>query len=153
MHKLILYPICSSLKKVTIADFHHDLVDSPDGAITSTKTPETNERLLANHKRSNSVSPNTATPILDVPVVEAAVSVSPVTDTPIPVVPVVEAAVSVSPGKDNTEVTSIPDDSSSDEAIVETTAANTYNESQPSESYDECDGPSYPEVESEGDCP
>ena len=138
MHKRILYPIwrlirSSSLKKVTIADFHPDLVDSPDSAITSTKTPETNERLLANHKRSNSVSPNT--------------------DTPIPVVPVVEAAVSVSPGKDNTEVTSIPDDSSSDEAIVETTAANTYNESQPSESYDECDGPSYPEVESEGDCP
>ena len=27
------------------------------------------------------------------------------------------------------------------------------NESQPNESYDECDGPSYPEVESEGDCP
>ena len=119
--------------KVTVVDFHPDFVDSPDSAITSTKTPETNERLLANHKRSNSVSPKTATPILDVPVVEATVSVS--------------------PGKDNTEVTSIPDDSSSDEAIVKTTAANTYNESQPSESYDECDGPSYPEVESEGDCP
>ena len=138
MHKRILYPIwrlirSSSLKKVTIADFHLDLVDSPDGAIPSTKIPETNERLLANHKRSDSVFGVTDTHILDVPVIEAAVSVSPVTD--------------------NTEVTSIPDDSSSDVAIVETTAANTYNESQPSESYDECDGPSYPEVESEGDCP
>ena len=90
MHKLILYPICSSLKKVTIADFHHDLVDSPDGAIPSTKIPETNERLLANHKRSDSVFPVTDTPILDVPVVKAAVSVSSVTDTHIIDVPVVE---------------------------------------------------------------